>query len=240
MRRKSTIFAIAALLTVLTGTELAISNLTVELENIEVFPRGLPSEFDGFRILLISDTHGRYMFNRDTVLRLVAEAEPDIIAYTGDAVNDGRDSVDDAAVFVAALCQIAPVYYVPGNHEYASLSDIQLFREFGQMGAVVLRDSKTVIERDGAHITIVGADDMNGYGGIRPLSESLAGALPSDGECSVLLCHRYDMAGQAAELGFSLMLAGHAHGGLVRLPLVGGLIGPGRVLFRKIQTDITT
>ena len=233
MRKKSTVIAIAALLTVLTSTELAISNLTVEVEEIEVYPKGLPVEFDGLRILLISDVHGRFSLRKDRILQLAAAAKPGIIAYTGDAVNDSRDDVAAEAAFVAALCEIAPVYYVPGNHEYAAMSDRRLFRAFENAGAVVLRDEAAVISRGGAQLVLVGADDANGYDGMQPFEQALAGAIPEDGECLVLLCHRYDRAEEAAELGFSLMLAGHAHGGLVRMPFTDGLIGPGRVLFPR-------
>ena len=230
MKKKRILLAAAAAALLAAGA--AASNLVLLREEIDVYPAGLPKEFDGFRIALVSDVHGRFACRLEKLVALLREEKPDVIAYTGDAVNDFRDSTEDAAELMRRLAAIAPVYYAPGNHEYASGLSGELFSAFRSAGAEVLAGESTELTRGDGRLVLWGADDCAGHRDLPPLSE-MFWERGTDGACGILLCHRYDRAEEAAELGFSLMLAGHAHGGLVRLPFTDGLVGPGHVVLPK-------
>ena len=78
----------------------------------------IPPAFSGFRIAQVSDLHNAE-FGKDnsTLLRMLSESGPDIIVITGDLVDSTHTDIDTALSFAKEAVQIAPVYYVTGNHE---------------------------------------------------------------------------------------------------------------------------
>ncbi len=220
----------------LLGFELYRSNTFIEVEQIAVARSDIPRGFDGFKIAHLSDLHAKqYGENNAELVELLRAENPDIIAFTGDFVDFSDEDawmVYDTAV---ALMSVAPVYFVPGNHEYAK-GFTAVETELKRAGVVVLRNQAVELERGGDRIVLLGIDDPNGYATMLPMDETVELAKQREPDFILMLNHRYDRAEAASALGVPLMLAGHAHGGLIRLPFTDGLIGPGYKLFPQ-RTD---
>lgn len=199
----------------------------------------IPASFDGFRIVHVSDLHNEEMgpANAD-LLQKIQDADPDIIAVTGDLI-DCR--VPDAAIslaFMEKALQIAPVYYVTGNHEGALFDIYPSFEEeLLQMGVVVLHNEAVTIARGDDSITILGVDDPNMD---RTMEENLVSFLSGQNKNSytVLLSHRPELFESYCEGNADLVLTGHAHGGQVRVPGIGGLYAPGQGLLPQYDAGL--
>lgn len=244
MKKKKWI-GVLLLVLVLTVIWLIWGNTALEVTRIEVSSEALPASFDGFRIAHVSDLHNAE-FGEDNaqLLAMLRELEPDIIAITGDLVDSRRTNLDVALDFVREAVKIAPCYYVTGNHE-ARISEFpQLESGLKAAGVTVLRNDMVTLERAGETIRIIGGDDYSMNADINA-EESIARikseiqALPTDGY-TILLFHRPELCARFAGVGFELVLSGHAHGGQVRIPFVGGLIAPDQGFFPKYDAGLYT
>lgn len=237
MRRKRGLrrFAAAVLiLAVLLGAALYDSQNRIVTEEFTLGNSTLPREFEGFRIVHLSDLHAkRFGEENSRLLTAVRDARPDIICVTGDMVDGPREEQEDYVTeLMAGLTAIAPVYFVSGNHEWASGWARELFSLLEDMGVTVLRNRYVLLERDGARIVLAGVDDPNGLRDQKTPAE-LSAEIREDhpGEYVLMLAHRDTLLDTWAELGIDAVLCGHAHGGLVRLPFTDGLIAPGQGWF---------
>lgn len=228
-RRRRVFLRLILLLLIL----LLYSNFYLKPREYRVAPEGLPPEFDGFRIVQISDLHGRTALN-SRIIRKTRRAEPDIIAITGDLV-DGEGQLEALKPMLKELCDIAPCYYVTGNHEWSHMETEVFIRELKELGVRPLRNRFTELSAGDASVTLAGVEDRHGYRDMITPAE-LAEKLPEG--TSILLCHAPDDFKALAEDGYSLVLSGHVHGGLIRLPLLGGLFGPGRVFLPEYTGGI--
>ena len=212
------------------------SNFTFALESFTFADPRLPAAFDGLRIVQLTDLHGR-TFGEDNadLIAAVAEAEPDIIVLTGD-LQDAPKETPPAYTWQlgAAMAAIAPTYFVTGNHEWA-LGDVpELKAGLEAAGVTVLSNEYTVLERGGDRLILAGIDDPNGYADQKTPEELAEEIRLAEGEdaCWLLLAHRNNLfPDEYSALGADLVLSGHGHGGMIRLPFTDGLIGVDRTLF---------
>ena len=213
----------------------------LEVTHTPVPVSGLPQGFEGMRIVHLSDLHGhRYGEDHRELLELVAQQEPELIALTGDVI-DRASQRDILPALARGLSRIAPTYYVTGNHEWA-VGDVGRTKDIlEENGVTVLSNQYTLLERGGDQVVLAGVDDPNGYADQKTpgeLYEEIHTTYP--GLCTLLLAHRNNYFDQYAACGYDLVLAGHAHGGLVRLPLTDGVIGPGRQMFPTWTAGVYT
>jgi len=220
------------------GISLYDSNTRVVTTEYELYYANLPEAFDGFRILVLADIHAaEYGENNERLISYVEEASPDIIAIAGDFIDSyGRlgmeEQLEVAETLVRGLVPIAPVYYITGNHEWDGGGVWALLSMLGEHGVHVLRNTYTLIERGGQTIILAGTDDPNGPAGMITPRRFVEGIIEAHGgEFIVMLEHRNNNLQLYSELGVDLVLCGHAHGGIVRLPFTDGLIGPQRDWF---------
>ena len=211
------------------------SNHSLQVENFTATFENLPEGFDGCTIVQLSDLHGA-QFGEDNceLLDAVRAAQPDYIVLTGDLLDRFHETPHSYAVeLCAALMEIAPTYFVTGNHEWALPNTRQLKTVIAQTGTVVLTNEFITLERNGSEIILAGVDDPNGFADQKTpdeLADELYAAY--DDPFWLLLAHRNNyFAKQYHLLGADLVLCGHAHGGMIRLPLTDGLIGVERELF---------
>ena len=195
---------------------------------------GLPAGFDGYKIVHLSDLHGhQYGEDSGELLDRVREEGPDLIVITGDLI-DQESQLAMVPALARGLAAVAPAYYVTGNHEWALGTGAvrELKNVLAQCGVTVLSNQYQILERGGARIVLAGVDDPNGYAD-QTSPEELAAAIQADqpGLFTLLLAHRNDHFGQYANAGYDFVMSGHGHGGIVRLPFVGGLIGTDRRFF---------
>lgn len=197
----------------------------------------LPGE-GSFTIAQVSDLHNAEFGggNRE-LLTILEEAEPDLIAITGDLIDSRRTDPAPALAFLEGAVELAPVCYVTGNHEFRAYDAYQdLKSQMEELGIIVLENESMVLEE--VPLRVIGLDDPSF--GVRSdpsatpeqiLQGALTALAPQAGEedlRTVLLAHRPEYVELYAQHGADLVLSGHAHGGQVRLPGVGGLYAPGQ------------
>ncbi|RMQ40607.1 Metallophosphoesterase [Pseudomonas cichorii] len=206
----------AALLLAALGVQQAVR--VPPVKDVEFAIKNLPAQFDGYRVLQLTDLHISRLFNEPWTRAVVNDSNTlgvDLIVVTGDLI-DG--SIADRTQDIAALRDLhAPdgVYVIPGNHEYFFDNEAWM-QHFKSLGMIPLANSHTLIERNGAQIVLAGVTDVTApETGFPPpdLKQALAGA-PKDTPV-ILLDHQPRNARDAASQGVALQLSGHTHGGMI-------------------------
>ena len=222
-------------------------NTALELNTYTVNSEELPSVFDGYRIAHVSDLHNAEMGDgNEKLLAMLREAEPDIIAITGDMIDSRNTNVAVALAFAVEAMLIAPCYYVTGNHEARVSEYDELKAGLEACGVVVLENKRAKIELSGETITLLGVDDPSfntDYlvgDSASVVSNTLAEISTEDDGFTVLLSHRPELFDTYVESGMNLVFSGHAHGGQFRLPFLGGLIAPNQGLFPEYDSGLYT
>lgn len=219
-------------------------NSALERNTYTIRSPELPDVFDGYRIAQVSDLHNAEFGDRNQrLLEMLREAEPDMIAITGDLIDSRKTNIAVALAFAEEAVKIAPCYYVSGNHE-ARVSEYQdLKTGLEAAGVTVLDDAQVRIEVSGESITVIGVNDPSFHADYltsdaavmdRKLSEL---SLEAAG-FTILLSHRPELFDTYADHNMNLVLSGHTHGGQFRLPLIGGLIAPNQGLFPKYDAGL--
>ena len=225
----------------------AWGNTALELNTYTITSEKLPEAFNGYRIAHISDLHNAEMGkDNEKLLSMLREAEPDIIAITGDLIDSRDTNIEIALHFAKEAVKIAPCYYVTGNHE-ARVSEYNDLKEgLNELGVIVLEDEKVEIEQYGEKIVLLGVDDpsfqtdyLDGDS-VTVMRGKLQELKNEEYAYTVLLSHRPELFETYVESGVDLVLSGHAHGGQFRLPFVGGLVAPNQGLFPKYETGLYT
>lgn len=230
------------LLGILTGLMLW-GNQALSVHTITVSDQTLPSSFDGFRIAQISDLHNTDFGNdHQKLCALLQTSEPDCIVVTGDLIDSYHPDPDTALSLMEKAVDIAPTYYVSGNHE-ARFAEYETFcEELKALGVTVLSNDSVNLIKDGEEIALIGLEDPMMEAGFADPEEILRPSLEKELETAapytILLAHHPEFLEFYAESGVRLVFSGHAHGGQVRLPFVGGVIAPGQGLFPRYDAGL--
>ncbi len=190
------------------------------VRELEVAFNDLPAELAGMRIAQLSDLHVGPHTPRGhiaRILRAVEAARPDIIAHTGDQVDD---HIPDVAYFVAAVGALeAPlgVYAIPGNHDvYAGWQEVHAGLEAARIRVLV--NDAVAIKHAGAEFWIAGTGDPAGKGTpAGPDIDKTVARLPG-GAFTIALAHNPALWPGLAERGIQLTLSGHTHHGQISIP----------------------
>lgn len=215
------------------------NNFVIQTEQVHIQLENLPSSFDGFRIVSITDLHGREFDEDNTyLLSSVRQLQPDIICISGD-LFDERSELSVLQPLVSGLCEIAPTFYVTGNHEWQKSGLRKILSELESYGATVLQNEYTVLCRGEERLVVAGVNDPCGpYDQKTPQELVKEIRQKEEDACIVMLSHRNDELAMWSELGVDLVLSGHCHGGVVRLPFVGGVFGTNRELFPEYDAGL--
>ena len=213
-------------------------NTALEVNEFEIVSDRIPQGFDGFRIAQVSDLHNaEFGEGNSKLLELLSRTDPDIIVLTGDLIDSRKTDVETALDFARQAVEIAPVYYVSGNHESRVTAYMDLKMGLVSAGVIVLENQKVEITRGQEHITLIGIDDPSFqesylFGDAAGVAEQVIGDLQeaSDGY-TILLSHRPELFDVYVDTGMDLVFSGHAHGGQFRLPFIGGLVAPNQGFF---------
>ncbi len=183
------------------------------------------------RLAVLTDFHGcDYGENAGQLMQAVEAELPDAVLLVGDIFDDDMPW-DASAALVRSLAARWPCYYVTGNHEYWSEQVGEICRIVTEAGAMVLDQKCAAVEINGQHISLCGVPDP--YAMVYEdapdtevqLTQTIAQA--EAGTFTLLMAHRPELIDKYAAAGFDLVVAGHAHGGQVRIPgLVNGLYAP--------------
>ena len=222
----------------------AWGNTALELNTYTISSRELPDAFDGYRIAQVSDLHNaEFGEGNQRLLNMLREAEPDMIAITGDLIDSRKTNVAIALAFAKEAVKIAPCYYVSGNHE-ARVSEYQdLKTGLETAGVTVLDDAQVKIDASGKSITVIGVNDPSfsaDYltGDAAVIDQKLTELAAEDAGFTILLSHRPELFNTYVSHDMDLVLSGHVHGGQFRLPLIGGLVAPNQGLFPKYDAGL--
>lgn len=214
-------------------------NFTLQVEPVELFFESLPPQFDGLRVAELSDLHGRsFGKNNVRLLRTLQKARPDMICICGDLFDEKTD-LTMLEPLLTGLTDIAPVYYVTGNHEWQVKNLREILQKMRAWGVTVLENEGRVLSRGGAEMVVAGVHDPCGPYDMKTPAALVRELRSAQGNDFILmLLHRNDELAMWSQLGVQLVLSGHCHGGVVRLPFVGGVFGTRRELFPEYDAGV--
>ena len=211
-----------------------IQNQHFEVNEITIKCETLPEDFQGYKIVQVSDLHNtEFGENNSELLSAIKEQSPDIIVITGDIVDSRRTDVQIARDFVNNASKIAPVYYVTGNHEARVKVEDEIDNVELNENVIVLHNKDVLIKKGESVIQLIGVDDPD-YKAVKDSTEYMSKRLEkycSNEYFKILLSHRPELFEVYVENEMNVIFSGHAHGGQVRLPFIGGLIAPHQGLF---------
>ncbi len=201
------------------GTGILGFNLShsVAVRTVDIPLKNLPSAFDNFKVVQLSDLHlGPFLDEPLTknLVELIAPLNPDILILTGDIADSYPIEHVKALKNLGQLFGIHGLYYVTGNHEYYwdAPGWIQAVKE---AGFEPLINEHRIIIKDGAQMAIAGVTDptSNRIPSTEPTNLLKASANIPNGIPKLLLSHQPKLAEEASALGYDLQLSGHTHGG---------------------------
>ena len=246
-KRKFIILAVVAAFLLALIAWIIWGNTALELNTYTISSSKLPQSFDGYRIAHVSDLHNAEMGkNNEKLLTMLRDADPDMIAITGDLIDSRHTDIEVALQFIRAAAKIAPCYYVTGNHEARVNEYGELKAGMEAAGVTVLEDVRTEISMEGETITLIGVNDPSYqtdylFGDAESVMNTKLEDLHTENDgFTILLSHRPELFDTYADHGMDLVLSGHAHGGQFRLPFIGGLVAPNQGLFPEYDAGIYT
>jgi uncharacterized protein len=208
-----------------------LGSRSLVVREVEARVPDLPGAFDGFRIVQVSDLHLGPQTSRrflENVTRAVRALSPDLVAITGDLIDDRAEDTRLFAEWLESLGTPAHgVYLIPGNHDvYAGWSDVHASLVKHTSAHVLVNDSQ-VVTRGGAALAVIGLGDPAGRGAVPAHASSAAPDVPRafsgvpHGLPVVAFAHNPSLWPSVAKQGASLTLSGHTHWGQLALPRRG-------------------
>jgi Calcineurin-like phosphoesterase. len=235
-------------------------NFTLQTTSYSLVYDELPKGFDGFRIALVSDMHGaEFCYRNSTLASRIRKFDPDIVVCTGDMISSHAKDGDAFLDFLDEIGGQYPVYMCLGNHEQiARWYELESESEYGydsfinsvkQAGVHILDNETEILEKNGDRINISGLtlelyhysrrDEPYADDNLLLKTEYIKDMLGSAaGGFQLLLVHNPSYFDEYAEWGADLVLAGHMHGGIVRIPFKGGLLSPEHVIFPEYDAGL--
>lgn len=226
-----------------------IDNEIPKVSNVEIKSSKLPEVFDGYKIVQLSDLHSKsFGNNNEMLIDMIDKESPNIIVMTGDMVTANEKDFTVFYSLVKELTKKYRVYYVYGNHEgELSLklkSEITAFLK--ENGVIVLDNDYISIEKNNEKINLYGLCYTQKYysykGGKKHIItenyiKNKLGTIDKN-KYNILLTHNPLFFDAYSGYGFDLTLSGHVHGGLIRLPFIGGILSPERKFFPQYSAGV--
>lgn len=213
---------------------------SIETTKIVYSDPKIPAAFDGMKIVQVSDLHNKkFGAQQKRLLDRVEDASPDVIFITGDLIDRRTTNMEVAMDFIRGATEMAPVYYVSGNHEAWSGIYPEICTQLESLGVIIIDDTSTELIRDGESARIIGLADPDFYttnyleGTNSVHLEETLNQLSDRSSFQILLSHRPELIDLYAQAGVDLVFSGHAHGGQIRVPFIGAIIAPDQGLFPK-------
>lgn len=241
MKKKTRIIFITFILLVLVlFVQLYIDANWVETSYYDVYSDKIGSAFDGTRILHLSDLHSKE-FGKDSIrlINKINEVNPDIILITGDMVNASDKDFSTFLNLAQSIASRYECYYIVGNHELdLSNEDYNnIMNSLKSYGITILDNEKAELTRDDEKINLYGMwYNIRFYMGKEMLTSNIIKTIIGEDDTEnfdILLTHNPRYFEAYNDWGADLVLSGHVHGGMVRLPFVGPVFAPERTLFPK-------
>ena len=221
-------------------------NKNLKASKTDLHYKNLPESFDGFRIAQVSDLHNCQIGKEnEKIVSLLKKTKPDMIAITGDMIDSRRTDISTATALAQKMVKIAPCYYVCGNHEARMPNEYEtLMKKLKAIGVTTMKNDKAVLSKNNRKITIIGAEDPyairkdTGEENADLMDSALTKLQANSNSFTLLLSHKPELLSTYAKHNIDLVLTGHAHGGQIRLPFVGGLFAPNQGFLPKLCSGI--
>ena len=217
------------------------NNNAIEVTKYNYINNKLPKSLNGYKIIHISDLHNKNFHGR--LINKMKEINPDIIVITGDLIDRRRTNLNTAKEFIENSVKIAPTYYVSGNHEQLSEHYPELKEILNNNNVINLDDSYVTINKGGSKISIIGiaapvlikiektSEFKNNDSYVKSKLKDLTKNFRTD--FNILIAHRPEQIHIYKKFDLDLILSGHAHGGQIRIPFIGGILSPNQGFFPK-------
>lgn len=220
----------------------------IDVTKYTILNRKIPKEFNNFKILQLSDFHSEgYRDTTEKLIYKVKNINPDIIVMTGDMVSWDMNNIQEAKRLIKSLSEVYPIYYINGNHEHLAeilrQSRYVFFNKFmEELGVTIIKNNYVEIYKDDKSINLYGINiPLDGETGLYVNKLQLEKnyvektlSKPSEEKFNILLAHTQIFIKQYSKWGADLVLSGHMHGGIVRIPFTNiGLLSPERSIFPR-------
>lgn len=242
-------------------------NTALELNTYTISSEKIPDSFEGYRIAHISDLHNdEFGEDNEKLVGMLKRAEPDLIAITGDLIDSYHTDIQVAIDFVNQAVEIAPTYYVTGNHEARIAEYVDVEKAMLEAGVVVLKNESLLLEKEGESIVVFGVSDPSFqtdymFGDDESVADAVLQELLNAQKTleysdafgqevseqplvrdtyKILLSHRPELFDVYVANDMNLVLSGHAHGGQFRLPFIGGIVAPNQGFFPEYDGGLYT
>lgn len=242
--KKTMLYKIFLLLTILIicfilFLVIGIFDNQLETTTYEYVNKKIPQDFNNYSIVQLSDLHCSYFGQeQEELIDSVSALNPDLILLTGDMIDRKNTDYDCIAILFEKLTQLAPVYAISGNHELNSTTirdNMDILYKTYQIP--LLDNESTFIMKGDSKIQVAGLKHWgsNSYKWTPYYVESNTPTLDED-TFGILLNHRSDMLSYLSKTNYSLILSGHTHGGIIRLPYIGGIFNNDATFFPKYDS----
>lgn len=195
------------------------------------------------RVVHLSDLQCKQFGDKQATLTThIKKLKPDLIIFTGDLVDAFHYNTQNWQDLASQLPKIAPTYFVSGNHEWWHGNHNTRNEILRRYSIHVLQNDETTIQIHNHTLTIIGIDDPESHLSTKAFLTQLRklgqGIPPSSH--TLLLTHRPEYFSEYDRPNIDIVFAGHAHGGQIRLPFLGGLLAPNQGLFPKYTAGLYT
>ncbi len=244
MKKKIIISLIIIVLLSLISYYLYYEDNTLQVSNYIVTSDRVPEEFNNYKIVQISDFHNTKSKKlHNSLVKEISSIKPNIIVITGDFIDGNRTDINTSINLIKDIKDIAPIYYVTGNHEASTESYSKLQEELINNNVNILDNKIVLLENNNAQINLIGLDDpvfsWDTYRDDKTIiKDNLKMVTYDKNNFTILLSHRPEQIDNYAEENFDLVLSGHAHGGQIRIPFLGGLVAPNQGFLPKYTSGL--
>lgn len=246
MRKYGKIFRRTIMIAVIIFLVLHWGNTSIQITRYEIKSSRIEEKLTGLCIVQISDLHNAmYGHKQEKLIRKVKAQKPDCIVITGDFIDSNHTDTHKAMDFIDGAVELAPVYYVTGNHEAWSRDSYEEIKKQMQEAGVHLMDGKAEKFMYGDEtIQLIGIQDPSFdegvlYTGTKQVVDTELEQLHYDrNRYTILLSHRPELFEEYVSHDIDLVFSGHAHGGQFRIPFIGGVIAPDQGLMPKYSAGV--
>ena len=244
MKKKIIVILIIIILLSLISYYLYYENNMLQVSNYVITSDKIPKEFNNYKIVQISDFHNTKSKKlHNSLVKEISNIKPNIIVITGDFIDANKTDINTSINFIKKIKDIAPIYYITGNHEASIESYNKLQEELINNNVTILDDKVEVLENNNTPINLIGLDDpafnKDPYRDDKTtIKDDLKMITYDKTQYTILLSHRPELIDTYTEENFDLVLSGHAHGGQIRIPFLGGLVAPNQGFLPKYTSGI--
>lgn len=244
MKKKEIIICSSIIIICLLLIYFYYENTTLQITNYSISSSKIPSEFNDYKVIQISDYHNERSkrLNNDLIDKLKNE-KPNIIVITGDFIDPYKFNKEPSINLIKEIKEIAPIYYVLGNHESQFSNFEEIKNRVEEQGVIILENETKIIEKGNSKINLIGINDpqMEHEKSVNDstiIDKELEISNYNKNLFSILLSHRPETFKTYVKNNIDVVLTGHAHGGQFRIPFIGGIVAPNQGLFPKYTSGL--